>query len=142
MNQAYLENGYVVLRNFFAADEIDRLKHVLLDFHHSWQRDNGKFYAGTAVNSAYFTSKEYLVESQRIALFNFIGTNKLMKVVKSVFQSEPCFMNTQFFNPVNPALKNYWHRDPQYHLSIDEHKSALEGAMLYIFAFLYCVNLA
>ena len=40
MNQAYLENGYVVLRNFFAADEIDRLKHVLLDFHRSWQRNN------------------------------------------------------------------------------------------------------
>lgn len=37
-------------------------------------------------------------------------------------------MNTQlFFNPVNPAQKNYWHRDPQYHLSIDEQKSALEG---------------
>ena len=37
-------------------------------------------------------------------------------------------MNTQlFFNPVNHEQKNYWHRDPQYHLSIDQQKQALLG---------------
>jgi len=37
-------------------------------------------------------------------------------------------MNTQlFFNPVNDGQKNYWHRDSQYHLSIEEQKEALVG---------------
>ena len=37
-------------------------------------------------------------------------------------------MNTQlFFNPYNKTQKNYWHRDPQYHLTLAEQEEALEG---------------
>ncbi len=37
-------------------------------------------------------------------------------------------MNTQlFFNPVDSQQKNYWHRDPQYHLSLAQQQQALAG---------------
>ncbi|MEP1448201.1 MAG: hypothetical protein ABJK37_19010 [Paraglaciecola sp.] len=32
-----------------------------------------------------------------------------------------------FFDPFKPQQANYWHRDPQYHLSVEEQKSALTG---------------
>ncbi|MBL4631973.1 MAG: phytanoyl-CoA dioxygenase family protein [Paraglaciecola sp.] len=32
-----------------------------------------------------------------------------------------------FFDPVKSNQANYWHRDPQYHLSVDEQKLALSG---------------
>ena len=38
-----------------------------------------------------------------------------MNVVDSVIPTNPAFMNTQlFFNPINPAQKDFWHRDCQY----------------------------
>jgi hypothetical protein len=51
-----------------------------------------------------------------------------MDVVISIMGRRPAFMNTQlFFDPVNAIQKNYWHRDPQYHLSLAEQKDALTG---------------
>ena len=51
-----------------------------------------------------------------------------MDIVSSIMAKRPTFMNTQlFFNPVNKDQKNYWHRDPQYHLSVEEQKEALIG---------------
>ena len=124
----YQKNGYFVIKNFLQMAEVKALREVLLDFHESWKIKNADFYAEKAVNSAYITGTEHLDEASRKQLFNFIGSDKLMNVVVSVIEHRPAFMNTQlFFNPVNKAQKNYWHRDPQYHLSVAEQKEALKG---------------
>ena len=128
MNREYEINGYFVVKNLFNEDEITALRDVLLDFHDSWQAHNERFYAEKALNSAYITGTEYLAQPQRLTLFQFIGANKLMNMVTDVLGDKACFMNTQlFFNPQNKQQKNYWHRDPQYHLSLAQQQEALTG---------------
>ena len=49
-----------------------------------------------------------------------------MTIVNELIPKQPCFLNTQlFFDPVNKQQSNYWHRDPQYHLSVEQQKAAL-----------------
>jgi hypothetical protein len=51
-----------------------------------------------------------------------------MALVKALIPQQPCFLNTQlFFNPVNKDQNNYWHRDPQYHLSLAQQKAILSS---------------
>lgn len=51
-----------------------------------------------------------------------------MDKVGALLPAGAAFMNTQlFFNPHNAAQPNYWHRDPQYHLSLPQQKAALSG---------------
>jgi ectoine hydroxylase-related dioxygenase (phytanoyl-CoA dioxygenase family) len=51
-----------------------------------------------------------------------------MNIVTNIMGDCSAFMNTQlFFDPANNAQKNYWHRDPQYHMSIEEQQAALRG---------------
>jgi ectoine hydroxylase-related dioxygenase (phytanoyl-CoA dioxygenase family) len=124
----YEENGYLVLEGFFKESELEKLRQVVTAFHQSWKRENAPFYSEKAINSAYLTGKKHLKDSERESLFKFIGSAKLMNVVASVMGGRPAFMNTQlFFDPVNKAQRNYWHRDPQYHLPIEEQKEALLG---------------
>ncbi len=124
----YEENGYLVFRGFFSESELHKLREVIAQFHQSWMLENAQFYADKAINSAYLTAKKHLKNTERQSLFTFIGSAKLMEVVTSVIGARPAFMNTQlFFDPVNEGQKNYWHRDPQYHMTIDEQKQALLG---------------
>ncbi len=128
MNSEYEENGYVVLQQLFGETELQILREVVDKFHQSWIQENALFYKERAVNSAYLTANKHLVDFDREVLFKFIASEKLMALVTSILGSDVAFMNTQlFFNPVDDAQKNYWHRDPQYHLSIDEQKEALQG---------------
>ena len=97
-------------------------------FHASWINSNKKFFQENAINSAYLTSKEHLSDELRNSLFQFIGSHQLMEQVYGVIPQNPAFMNTQlFFDPVNPEQKNYWHRDIQYDLDLDQQKAALSG---------------
>jgi ectoine hydroxylase-related dioxygenase (phytanoyl-CoA dioxygenase family) len=124
----YEVNGYLVLKDIFEVDEIQRLRDVVVQFHQSWKQENSRFYAEKAINSASLTAKEHLKEAERESLFKFIGSAKLMDVVISIMGRRPAFLNTQlFFDPVNAIQKNYWHRDPQYHLSVAEQKDGLTG---------------
>ena len=128
MKSDYEENGYFVLKDIFEASELQRLRQVILQFHESWMQENSTFYSEKAINSAYLTANKHLMDSERESLFKFIGSYKLMEVVTSIMGTGATFMNTQlFFDPVNRSQKNYWHRDPQYHMSIEEQKEALLG---------------
>ena len=50
-----------------------------------------------------------------------------MDIVESVIANKPAFMNTQlFFNPVNPAQKDFWHRDCQYDHDLAGQKLAIQ----------------
>ncbi|KGJ88919.1 phytanoyl-CoA dioxygenase family protein [Colwellia psychrerythraea] len=126
MNRLYSESGYLLMRNFLSDDEVLTLHNVVAEFHRLWQKANASYYAQTALNSAYLTNREYLNDKQRQVLFDFIGSEKVMSIVNKLIPIQPCFLNTQlFFNPVNTNQNNYWHRDPQYHLTIEQQKSAI-----------------
>ena len=128
MNKAYHESGYLLVRGFLNGSEILTLHTVVAEFHRLWQKDNATYYAQNAVNSAYLTNQGYLNDRQRQVLFDFIGSEKVMSIVNELIPKQPCFLNTQlFFNPVNLKQHNYWHRDPQYHLSIEQQKATLSA---------------
>ena len=122
----YKTDGYFVIRDYFSKPEISLLKEVVLKFHESWKDDNKKFYEEVAFNSSLITGSQYLNTDERIELFNFIGSKKIMKLVDNLIPSTPAFMNTQlFFNPINPQLKDFWHRDCQYDHDIEVQKQVI-----------------
>lgn len=128
MNNHYNKKGFALVSHFLDNNELERISPAVERFHESWKLDNHSFYQEKAVNSADLTGTKYLAENDRMKLFQLISSDKLMDIVSSLPFRQAAFMNLQlFFNPVNLKQKNYWHRDPQYHLSIEEQKQALEG---------------
>jgi ectoine hydroxylase-related dioxygenase (phytanoyl-CoA dioxygenase family) len=128
IKELFVENGYVRIKQFFDESDLALIESNLNNFHQRWKKGNSSFYANNAINSAYITGRQYLDDDERNGLFQFIGLSKLLSCAKSIMRANPAFMNTQlFFNPANLDQKNYWHRDPQYHLSLDEQKAALNG---------------
>lgn len=123
----YNDHGYFVFREYFEASEIALLRHVVLKFHTLWKQDNEKFYTEEAFNSSLITGTQYLECEDRLRLFNFIGSKKMMALIDTLIPTHPAFMNTQlFFNPVNPQQKDFWHRDCQYDHDIEGQKKAIE----------------
>jgi len=128
MISEYEQHGYVVRRSVFKKSELVKIKNVLSKFHLAWQKDNQPFYQKKAINSAYLTGTKYLAENDRQKLFQLIGSKKISEIIGSIIPCKPMFINTQlFFNPTNSLQKNYWHRDTQYDLSMEEQKQALLG---------------
>jgi len=122
----YDEQGYFVFRNYFSLSEIEELRKVILKFHELWKQNNAKFYREDAFNSSLITGSEYLAYDDRVKLFNFISSKKIMALVDALIPVDPAFMNTQlFFNPVNPQLKDFWHRDCQYDHGIEVQKKVI-----------------
>ena len=127
----YNENGYFVLRNYFNNNEISSLREVVLKFHQLWKNDNKTFYQEEAFNSSLITGSQYLVDEDRLSLFNFIASKKIMAIVDTVIPKAPAFMNTQlFFDPVNPKLKDFWHRDCQYDHDIEFQKQVIHNTQV------------
>lgn len=125
-SELYNEQGYFVIRKLFSNSEITALREVVLKFHESWKKDNKVFYEEEAFNSSLITGSQYLEIDDRVKLFNFISSKKMMDAVESVVDSNPAFMNTQlFFNPVNPQQKDFWHRDCQYDHDIEIQKQVI-----------------
>ncbi|MDT0602315.1 phytanoyl-CoA dioxygenase family protein [Thalassotalea castellviae] len=123
----YEKQGYFVIRDYFSVNEIAALRKVILTFHHAWKQDNATFYHEEAFNSSLITGSQYLTTHDRLKLFNFISSEKLMKVIDLLIPEAPSFMNTQlFFNPVNPGQKDFWHRDCQYDHDIEGQKRAIQ----------------
>ena len=119
----YDEQGYFVIKDYFNATEISALRKVILKFHTLWKEDNAEFYREEAFNSSLITGSEYLNCDDRIELFNFISSKKIMLLVETLIATIPVFMNTQlFFNPVNAQQKDFWHRDCQYDHDIEAQK--------------------
>jgi len=127
IQQQFAKNGYLKLDGFFEDPALSLVKQVVEKFHHDWCIDNNDFYISKAINSSGLTSGLYLTEQQRLTLFKLISDSHLLEVVNQIVP-QPLFMGTQlFFDPFKPRQANYWHRDPQYHLSVAEQKLALTG---------------
>ncbi|MFT7686667.1 MAG: ectoine hydroxylase-related dioxygenase (phytanoyl-CoA dioxygenase family) [Candidatus Azotimanducaceae bacterium] len=128
MNSEFQEKGFVYKKALFAPEEVGDIRGILTVFHKQWMQENQSFFLDGAINSSGITARRYLDQRSRLLLFNFISSQKLMSLIEEIIPLKPCFMNTQlFFNPYNAEQKNYWHRDPQYHLSIKEQKEAIKG---------------
>ncbi|MDP2633354.1 MAG: phytanoyl-CoA dioxygenase family protein [Pseudoalteromonas sp.] len=127
INTQFCSTGFFHIPGFYTEAELCEVREVVKCFHQQWIPDNHYFYKSKAVNSAYLTANTYLNDAQRMVLFKFIASFKLMAQVDSIL-TRAAFINTQlFFNPVNPEQENYWHRDMQYHLDIKEQQAALTG---------------
>ncbi|MGJ8682031.1 phytanoyl-CoA dioxygenase family protein [Paraglaciecola sp.] len=123
----FSQNGYIKLCDFFTSQQLSIIKPCIDDFHQAWCIDNQEFYHTRAVNSSGLTAKSYLTAAQRLTLFKLISDERIVSRVKDIIP-DAIFMGTQlFFDPVTPNQANYWHRDPQYHLNIEEQKQALKG---------------
>jgi len=134
LNKNYEEQGYFVIRDYFSQSEVSLLRKVISKFHESWKLDNAEFYREEAFNSSLITGSQYLEFGDRVKLFNFISSKKMMHIVDSVIPLNPAFMNTQlFFNPINPQQKDFWHRDCQYDFDIEGQKKVIhETQVLHI----------
>lgn len=131
LNRQYNEQGYFVVNDYFTQQELVALRDVVLKFHDAWITDNNAFYREEAFNSSVITGQQYLNDIDRMALFNFISSTKIMAMVKTVIPDTPAFMNTQlFFNPVNPNQKDFWHRDCQYDHDLDGQKMAINNTQV------------
>ena len=131
LTSQYNELGYFVVRDYFPQSEIKALRQVVQTFHRAWIADNHTFYKQEAFNSSVITGNIYLSDNDRMALFEFISSTKVMDMVNAVIANKPAFMNTQlFFNPVNPCLKDFWHRDCQYDHDIDIQKQVIHDTQV------------
>lgn len=127
LNSHYDDHGYFVIRDYFNKVEVELLRRVISVFHESWKLDNEEFYNEEAFNSSLITGSEYLSGDERLELFNFISSKKMMWVIESLIPDNPVFMNTQlFFNPVNPKQKDFWHRDCQYDHNLESQRRIIE----------------
>ncbi|MEO9946657.1 phytanoyl-CoA dioxygenase family protein [Paraglaciecola sp.] len=121
------EFGFVKLANVFVEGQLSPIKELVDVFHRAWCQDNYEFYCNQAVNSSGLTSQQYLNNAMRLSLFQLICETSILNVIEQLIPN-PLFMGTQlFFDPVTTNQANYWHRDPQYHLSPEEQKIALTG---------------
>jgi ectoine hydroxylase-related dioxygenase (phytanoyl-CoA dioxygenase family) len=124
----FAKQGYLKLSQFLSSDELNKLTKVVNKFHQSWINSNHEFYQAKAINSAFLTSNQHLSSGDRFALFEFVSQPRIVSLVNEMFKADAVFMGTQlFFDPVNSKQHNYWHRDPQYHLTEDEQRLALSG---------------
>lgn len=127
IHSQFSKNGFVKLSHFFEPPALKSITQVVEVFHQAWLRDNQAFFQAKAINSSGLTSGQYLTDEQRLVLFKLISNSQLITAVKQVI-SKPLFMGSQlFFDPQNTNQANYWHRDPQYHLNVEEQKLALAG---------------
>ncbi|NRA61045.1 MAG: phytanoyl-CoA dioxygenase family protein, partial [Psychrobium sp.] len=82
-------------------------------------------------NSSLITGTQYLAYDDRVNLFNFIGSKKIMDVVHAVIPTRAAFMNTQlFFDPVNRQQDNFWHRDCQYDYDVEGQKKSIHDTQV------------
>jgi hypothetical protein len=51
-----------------------------------------RIYAEKAINSSCLTDTEHFDGAQRLVLFEFIGSSKLMHVASSIMSKQPTFM--------------------------------------------------
>ena len=124
-----MKHGYTLIKNFLEDHTLEKLESTLTHFHKEWCQKNKDFYQSHAVNSAYITHHKTMSPKDRLFLFQLLSSQKIQTELDKIFQKkDACFLNTQlFFNPLNKAQKNYWHRDIQYSdLPIKAQKYAIE----------------
>jgi len=112
----YHKYGYIVLKQVFDEDYLQHLESIIDQIYLPWRETNAKqILNNKLVNMHSLTLAEYSDAESRINLFNAISPTPLVNATERLFGEGIRFHNTQlFFNPTNPSLKPYWHRDLQF----------------------------
>jgi Phytanoyl-CoA dioxygenase (PhyH) len=127
--EAYESKGYQKAPRAFTNKGLDDLLATVNAFHSHWLKENAEAFEAGALNSANLTASSVLDSEQRLQLFKFISSREIREVIAQTPLVNPVFINTQlFFDPYNPAQKNYWHRDPQYHLDIEGQQQVIRSS--------------
>ena len=110
--------GYMVAKNLFSQLDIETLTKIVDRIHDQWLNENrADFIEHKLVNMHSLTNPRYFAnhEPERLLFFQTIASNRLVKLLNSMFGDEVYFHNTQlFFNPFENQRLPYWHRDMQY----------------------------
>lgn len=120
MEQAknYWRQGYLVVESLFSPAEIAALTKIVDRVHRQWLNENRRSYIEQRlVNMHSLTSPHYYQQhsAERLQLFQLLASDRLTKLVASLFGDDIYFHNTQlFFNPYQNDRQPYWHRDLQY----------------------------
>lgn len=124
----YQNHGFALVPQFLSDPEVNELLPTIEHFHQDWLKNNLDFYQSHAVNSAYLTASDCLSHQQKMQIFQLLASDKVSALLAQLPFNRVAFMNTQlFFDPYNPKQNNYWHRDPQYHLTLEQQQAALSG---------------
>lgn len=108
-----MDLGFVRIESFLNEPSLSELERILKKFHESWLVKNENFWMHS--NSAYIANGEFISSSERLELLKFAGSNSVVAEARKHLGQDVRFLNTQlFFNPLDEAQKNYWHRDIQY----------------------------
>ena len=110
--------GYVIIKNLFSQADIEKLTKIVDRIYEQWLKENcADLIEQKLVNMHSLTSPRYFEgrEDERLVFFQTIASNRLTKLLNSMFGDKIYFHNTQlFFNPVEHKRLPYWHRDMQY----------------------------
>ncbi|MDM7860944.1 phytanoyl-CoA dioxygenase family protein [Alteromonas sp. ASW11-36] len=122
----FAESGFVKIPGFLNPKECQRLLKVVHRFHSLWMEENLQYFHQGVINSSNLTKGNVLDDEQRLVLFKLISSDSLVSLVQPLLNTRPRFMGTQlFFDPYDVQQANYWHRDGQYHLDLEQQKQAL-----------------
>ncbi|MTG98694.1 MULTISPECIES: phytanoyl-CoA dioxygenase family protein [Myroides] len=128
MYNHFHQNSYLYLPLFFSEGELAIIEPILINFHEKWLKDYQDVYKSHLINSHSLTGSSSISTAERMQLFKFIASERLLAIVENLFPAKAKFLNTQlFFDPYNKEQKNYWHRDIQYTgLSIEEQQEKIK----------------
>ena len=124
--QFYQQHGYVLLPQLLSSQNIAGLNQSVMSIYSQWCSKNNH-YTGfdQLVNMHSLTLPEYFAQQpeSRVTFFQQLSCSVLVERLQLIFGSKLYFHNSQlFFNPVDVARKNYWHRDMQYSHIHEEHQ--------------------
>ena len=123
----YEQYGYLLKRQFFSSDEIEKLKSTVNRVYQQWQQANGDdLKKWQLVTMAGLTDCIYFDSSdQRASFFSSLSPTHLVDLTAELFGTHIHFHNSQlFFNPQNINKPPYWHRDMQYDKTPDAEQAA------------------
>jgi ectoine hydroxylase-related dioxygenase (phytanoyl-CoA dioxygenase family) len=127
----YENEGCVVIPEFFLENELKDIYPIILKVHQRWLEINKKEYLKyKMIYSNNLTIKDHFDSENsfdRINLFNFITSDKINSLVRTLIGNEAFFLGSQvFFNPKDHTKEGYWHRDTQYTgMAVEEQKKAI-----------------
>ena len=131
MDNQFEQYGYVHVPRFLTGNALGNITSIVERYHAQWMSDYQQHYQGGLINSAYLTRGDKVAQSNMRPLFELVAGDPLFNHMTSIFPSTFVFMNCQlFFNPYNPQQNNYWHRDGQYHLDLEQQKQALASVQV------------
>ncbi len=123
------EKGFFIVPQLFDVELVKRMREICDDIFKQWLAESENLQrAANNTNMAFLTEARYFKNNpERRKLFlETIANEKIIKIFRSVFNSEPIFHNTQyFFEPANETQAGNWHRDQQFISANDDEEKAI-----------------